>query len=718
MFGLSTTCSADNIPQMNQKIDAIEKNLDSMGFIETYQSYQEVISYKPLVEQCVNQYSHEINQLKQESSELQPITNDVYGLEKKQKIMTKLSNANDQKAFCLYLKNKIPKLLTQIYRKKQQIFLYRLYHKNISLFDLIQQSSISFKDALFNSTQWSNYLEQSNLFLQPKSILIVLLYFLLLKILARYSPAFSGFNTPFNLQHCLLVLSLFWTLLPIHYIVLYNIYMNFHDRLLSFSLHMPYFYITCAFFSTILYRNLHFKYSFKDYTLVGLQMILLICLGYFTYGFKYIMFNHLPETLMAYYQYMILIILQPLVCLTLYWLYYRLFNLSFVQHQAYRLVFILPILILFIGFCGYINFAVSINFILIISLILSLILFFLHQFCSTLSNIFLSQKKHSIFFRLFGLNEKLALFHLKILIYFIIFLQGSIILMSSILGLIFYMTDIVDIYYYVVIYKFSFLPTTIQEFLLAFALIIVLNMFNFFLSNFIAHKVIKNTHSIEKSVEILRVIGYVFIILYVLYYLGLPFQNLFVLMGGLSIGIGLGLKNILSNFISSIILMTHRPFEIGDFIQIESTKGYVKKISLLETYLETLDNNIIIMPNQKIASSVVQNFTYANKTYYKVHLCYVLNQLNIKNEVKIKNSLEQFLSKQSSVISNEKHSTKIIFSLTENSMDSYRLEIIFSIDNTKHVKEPLIKINREIFNLLQSFNPGVIFEKIEYPIES
>ncbi|MDQ5884156.1 MAG: hypothetical protein QG556_495, partial [Pseudomonadota bacterium] len=50
--------------------------------------------------------------------------------------------------------------------------------------------------------------------------------------------------------------------------------------------------------------------------------------------------------------------------------------------------------------------------------------------------------------------------------------------------------------------------------------------------------------------------------------------------------------------------------------------------------------------------------------------------------------------------------------------DSYRLEITFSVDNTKHVKEPLLKINRQIFTILQSFNSDTMFEKLEYPVQS
>ena len=124
------------------------------------------------------------------------------------------------------------------------------------------------------------------------------------------------------------------------------------------------------------------------------------------------------------------------------------------------------------------------------------------------------------------------------------------------------------------------------------------------------------------------------------------------------------------------------------------------------------------MPNQKIASSVLQNFTYDAKSFYKVHLCYVLKQLNIKNEAHIKDALIEFLNQQTCVLSNEKQKFKIIFSLLENSLDSYRLEIVFCIDNSHHVKEPLLKINRDIFSLLQSLHPDVIFEKLDYPVAS
>lgn len=93
---------------------------------------------------------------------------------------------------------------------------------------------------------------------------------------------------------------------------------------------------------------------------------------------------------------------------------------------------------------------------------------------------------------------------------------------------------------------------------------------------------------------------------------GLNLGSLAVIFGFISVGIGFGLQNITSNFISGIILLIERPVSVDDFVSIEGQIGRVKKISMRSTDILTLDNISIIVPNSKFIENSVTNWSYGD----------------------------------------------------------------------------------------------------------
>jgi small-conductance mechanosensitive channel len=91
--------------------------------------------------------------------------------------------------------------------------------------------------------------------------------------------------------------------------------------------------------------------------------------------------------------------------------------------------------------------------------------------------------------------------------------------------------------------------------------------------------------------------------------IGLNLGSLAVIFGFLSVGIGFGLQNITSNFISGLILLLERPVSVGDLIEVESRVGKVLKISMRSTIVMTLDNVAIIVPNSQLIESQVINWS-------------------------------------------------------------------------------------------------------------
>jgi len=112
-------------------------------------------------------------------------------------------------------------------------------------------------------------------------------------------------------------------------------------------------------------------------------------------------------------------------------------------------------------------------------------------------------------------------------------------------------------------------------------------------------------------------LGYYFIIVIAFFIslnvLGIKFSSLAVIAGALSVGIGFGLQNIVSNFVSGLILMIERSIKIGDYIQIDDDlRGYVSDIRMRSTTVVTNENIDVIIPNQKLIENNVINWTMSD----------------------------------------------------------------------------------------------------------
>lgn len=101
--------------------------------------------------------------------------------------------------------------------------------------------------------------------------------------------------------------------------------------------------------------------------------------------------------------------------------------------------------------------------------------------------------------------------------------------------------------------------------------------------------------------------------------LGIDLSKAALLAGALSVGIGFGLQNIVSNFVSGLILLAERPIKVGDSVVVGTSEGVVRRINVRATELETAQRASVIIPNSMLLSQAVLNWTHKD-TFGRVEI--------------------------------------------------------------------------------------------------
>lgn len=162
--------------------------------------------------------------------------------------------------------------------------------------------------------------------------------------------------------------------------------------------------------------------------------------------------------------------------------------------------------------------------------------------------------------------------------------------------------------------------TSIGDILIDAGLRIIMALIVWFIGKLIADKLLKlleNSKSFGRQDETLRkfllnaakIVLYVVLVISVIGILGVPMASIIAVLASAGLAIGMALQGSLSNFAGGIMLLTFRPFRVGDFINATGCEGTVREINLFYTVLVTSDNKVISIPNGSLMNANVTNMS-------------------------------------------------------------------------------------------------------------
>lgn len=150
------------------------------------------------------------------------------------------------------------------------------------------------------------------------------------------------------------------------------------------------------------------------------------------------------------------------------------------------------------------------------------------------------------------------------------------------------------------------------------------------------------TNRIERhssKLTLLRLVVAIVGVLFAVMASGIPLDKLTVVLGALSVGIGLGMQNIVNNFVSGIILLFEKPFEIGDYVELADKKGKIEDIGIRASKMLTQQGGEVIIPNGDLISNRFTNWT--------------VNTAAVQSEIVLKVGINADLDKVTKIVTEE-----------------------------------------------------------------
>lgn len=109
----------------------------------------------------------------------------------------------------------------------------------------------------------------------------------------------------------------------------------------------------------------------------------------------------------------------------------------------------------------------------------------------------------------------------------------------------------------------------------------------------------------------IRVVFMLLLVLIVVSTLGVNVTSLIAVFSAATLAIGMALSGTAQNFAGGVMILLMKPYRIGDYISAQGQSGTVREIKLFSTVITTVDNQTIYIPNNSIATAIIDNYTTA-----------------------------------------------------------------------------------------------------------
>ena len=148
--------------------------------------------------------------------------------------------------------------------------------------------------------------------------------------------------------------------------------------------------------------------------------------------------------------------------------------------------------------------------------------------------------------------------------------------------------------------------------------------------------------------------------------LGADLTGLVAILAAASFAVGMALQGSLGNFASGILILTLKPYKVGDWVQVESKFGMVEEIGIFSTNVLTPGNKILIIPNSKITDTVVTNYSVKGMIRLELPITMPYEE----SFPRIKDIITESLSDVSKILKNPEVEIGI------NSFDSHNIQLL------------------------------------------
>jgi len=183
------------------------------------------------------------------------------------------------------------------------------------------------------------------------------------------------------------------------------------------------------------------------------------------------------------------------------------------------------------------------------------------------------------------------------------------------------------------------------------------------------------------------------------------------IVAALSVGIGFGMQDIVSNFISGIILLFERPIRVGDTIEVGANRGLVRTINIRATTVQTRDNVFILVPNRALISTEVVNYGYDDP---KIRIAVPVGVSYSSDPEQVRDILLKVAAEQSTVL---KHPVPLV-QFTEFGDSSLNFRLLAWIQRAEQRNRIVSDLNFAIFKEFNEANIEIPFPQRDLHIRS